>query len=66
MTNRMIGLYGLSIVLGPDIMHNAAFHWGLHCLLLSKQPSGTEVHLYLENFTHDPLKYTMGSPIHIV
>ena len=29
----------------PDEMqHNAAFHQGLHCLLKSKQCSGTEIH----------------------
>ena len=51
----------------PDEMqHNAAFHQGLHCLLRLKQPSGTEIHCYLENSTYDPLKYTMGSPILIV
>ena len=48
----------------PDEMqHNAAFHLGLHYLLGLKQPSGTEINHDLENFTCDPLKYTMGSPI---
>ena len=29
----------------PDEMqHTAAFHQGLHCLLRSKEPSGTEIH----------------------
>ena len=29
----------------PDEMqHNSAFHPGLHCLLILKQPSETEVH----------------------
>ena len=28
----------------PDeIQHNAAFHLGLHCLLILLQPSGTEI-----------------------
>ena len=32
----------------PDEMqHHAAFHQGLHCLLISKHPSGTDIHLYL-------------------
>ena len=32
----------------PDEMqHDAAFHQGLHCLQTLKQPSGTEIHLYL-------------------
>ena len=51
----------------PDEMqHAAAFHQGLHCLLRLKQPSGTEIHHNLENFTCDPLKNTMCSPIIIV
>ena len=51
----------------PDEMqHNAAFHQDLHCLLSLKQSSGTEIHHNLENYTSDPLKYTMGSPILIV
>ena len=42
----------------PDEMqHIAAFYQGLHCLLKFKQSSGTEIHLNLENFTCDPLKY---------
>ena len=48
---------------GPGVMqHNAAFHQGFHCLLKLKQPTMTETHHNLENSTHDPLKYTMGSP----
>ena len=36
----------------PDEMqHNAAFHQSPHCLLRSKQPSGTEKHHNLENST---------------
>ena len=51
----------------PDEMqHNAAFHQGLHCLQILKQPSGTEIHHSLENSTCDPLKYPMSSPILIV
>ena len=45
------------------MQHNAAFHQGLHCLLMLKQPSGKEIHYSLENFACDPLKYTMGSLI---
>ena len=48
------------------MQHNAAFHWGLHCLLRLKQSSGTEVHHSLENSTCDPFKYTMGRSINIV
>ena len=32
-----------------EMLHNAAFHHGLHCLLTFKQPSGTEIHHNLEN-----------------
>ena len=49
-----------------EMQHNAAFHQSLHCLLRSKQNSGTEIHHYLENSTCDPLKCTMGIPILIV
>ena len=35
----------------PDEMqHNAAFHQGLHCLLISKQSSRTEIYHNLEKF----------------
>ena len=39
------------------------FDQGLHCLLILKQPSRTEMHHSSENSTCDPLKCTMGSPI---
>ena len=45
------------------MLHNAAFYQGLHCLLRSKQPLGTETKYKLENSIFDPLKYTMGSQI---
>ena len=48
------------------MQHNAAFHQGLHCLLRLKHPSGTEIYHNLENYTCDPLMYTMGSPILMV
>ena len=39
----------------PDEMqHNAAFHQCLHCFLILKQPSGTEMHHNLENSTFAP------------
>ena len=51
----------------PDKMHhNVVFHQGRRCLLILKQPSGTNIHNILENSTCDPLTYTMGSPIFIV
>ena len=51
----------------PDEMQqNAAFHQDQHCLLILKQPSGTEIHHNLEDSACDPLKYTAGSPILIV
>ena len=33
-----------------EMQHNAAFHQGLHCLLRSKESSGTEIHHNLETF----------------
>ena len=48
------------------MLHTAAFHQGLRCLLRIKQTSGTEKHQNLENSTCDPLKCTLGSPIPIV
>ena len=42
------------------------FNQGLHCLLNIKQPSGTEIHHNLENYTHHPLRFRMGSTIFIV
>ena len=39
-------------------LKDAAFHQGLHCLLIK-----TEIHNNLENSTCNPLKYTMGSYI---
>ena len=46
--------------------HKAAFHQGLHCFLILKQPSGTEEHYNLETFTSDPLSYKMCDSILIV
>ena len=35
-----------------ETQHNAPFHQGLHCSLSRlKQPSGIEIHHYLENAT---------------
>ena len=39
-----------------EMQHNAAFHQGLHYLLRLKQPSGTEIHHNLENFTCNTFK----------
>ena len=47
----------------PDEMR---FHQGLHCLLILKQPSGTELHHNIENSNCDPFLYTMGLTIHIL
>ena len=47
----------------PDEMpQNAIIHQDLHCLLRSKQSSGTEVHLNLIILTCDPLTYAMDQP----
>ena len=45
------------------MLHNAAFHQGLHCFLRLKQLSGAEIHHNLENSTCDPLKYKTGNNI---
>ena len=48
----------------PDEMqHNGIFYQGLHCLIRLKQPSGTEIHYYLETSICDPLKSKMNKPI---
>ena len=49
-----------------EMKHNAAFHQGLQCYLRLKQPSGTEIHHNLDNYTCDPFKNTMGNSILIV
>ena len=54
----------LAKVEDPDEMHhNAAFHQGLHSLLIFEEHSGAVIHHNLDNSTCDPLKCTMGSPI---
>ena len=45
-----------------EMPQNAIIHQGLHCLLRSKQSSGTEGHLYLIILTCDSLTYTMDQP----
>ena len=41
----------------PDeMLHNAAFHLDLHCLLRQKQFSEKEMQFYLEIITCDPSK----------
>ena len=66
-TRWVVVLGTLTNSVDPDEMqHNAAFHLGLHCLLRLKQPSGTEIHLNLENYICNPFKKTKGSPIFIV
>ena len=45
----------------PDEMpHNAAFHQGLHCLLLQKQSLVKEIHFLCENFNLWPLSIYNG------
>ena len=44
----------------PDqMLHNVAFHQGLHCLLRQKWSSGKKLQFCLEIKTCDPLNYTM-------
>ena len=47
----------------PDEMqNNAAFHLGLHCLLILKHTSGTEIYHESETSICDPLKYKCTIP----
>ena len=46
-----------------EMPHKAAFHQGLHCLLRSKQFSGTEIHLFIEILTGNPFKDIMDNSI---
>ena len=41
------------------MLHNVAFHQGLHCLLRQKLSSGKKLQFCLEIKTCDPLNYTM-------
>ena len=41
------------------MLHNVAFHQGLHCLLRQKLSSGKKHQFCLEIKTCDPLNYTM-------
>ena len=51
----------------PDeMLHNAAFHLGLHCLLRLKESSDKKKSIYLEIITCDPSLYTMNHPKFIV
>ena len=43
------------------MQHNAAFHQGLHCLLILKDSSEIEMYHNSENSTCDPVKNAMGS-----
>ena len=50
----------------PDeMLHDAAFHQGLHCLLKLKHLSGTRIHVHhnLDNSTFPPSKNILSSPI---
>ena len=47
----------------PDeMLHKAAFHQGLHCLLRQNQSSEKEIIIYLKTITYDPSIYTMDHP----
>ena len=44
----------------PDeMLHNAAFHLGLHCLLRQNRSLEKEIQYFLEIITCDPLIHTM-------
>ena len=45
----------------PDeMLHNAALHQGLYCLVRQNWFSEKEIQFYLEIITCDPLMYKMG------
>ena len=47
----------------PDeMLHNAAFHQGIHCLLKQKRSSEKKLQSYLEIIFCDPSIYTMDHP----
>ena len=47
----------------PDeMLHNAAFHQSLHCLLRQKQSLEKEMQYSFEFITCDPLIYTIDHP----
>ena len=47
----------------PDeMLHYAAFHLGLHCLLRQNQSSEKEINIFLEFLTCDLSVYTMDHP----
>ena len=51
----------------PDeMLHNAAFHQGLRCLLRQNLASEKEIQYFLEIITCDPSIYTMDHPDLIV
>ena len=51
----------------PDEMPlNAAFHHGMHCLLILKKIPRDRIYHNLEKSTCDPFKYTMSSPLLIL
>ena len=44
------------------MVHNAAFHQGLHCLLKQYWSSEKEIQYFFQNITCDPSIYTMDPP----
>ena len=42
-----------------EMLHNAAFHQGLHCLLTQKRSSEKKIQSYFEIVTYYPSNYTM-------
>ena len=59
--------YLKALSVDPDeMLHNAAFHLGIHCLLRQKRSSEKEIQLYLEIIACEPSIYTMDHPKFIV
>ena len=45
-----------------EMLHNAAFHQGLYCLLRYNQSSEKRIQYFLEIITCDPSSYTLDHP----
>ena len=49
-----------------EMLDNAAYHQGLHCLLRRNPSSEKEIQFYLQNINCDPSIYTIDHPKFIV
>ena len=49
-----------------EMLHNAAYHQGLHCFLRQKPSSEKEIQFYLQNINCGPSIYAIDHPKFIV